>query len=1387
MDPFADILSRPTAGTAQSSRAAVALQDPFASFNGPQDYSYPATADQSGGTGPPQSHVLLDADDIDLIGGGDDMSFGGVPDGGAVSSSSRGKSSTLHAATPPYQSGGAGMLGSIDSGLPFSGGGMSSSNYADAPYDDRGPFGDAYEASTTGNFKAIEADDELTPSEEYNHKSLPYGRNSSGGARGSGAAPGLGRDSGTGVERRSKKEQEGIAALRARKTKASSRFDGVSRSLRAIQEDFNRAMGRQSNLKVKEGERVIQVNDQTANDLLKFSDNYVSTSKYNIITFLPKFLIEQFSKYANVFFLFTACIQQIPGVSPTNRYTTIIPLALVLLATAFKEMKEDMKRHNSDAELNSRLAQVLEPGTGGFDLRKWQHIQVGDIVRVESNEFFPADMVLLSSSEPEGLCYVETANLDGETNLKIKQASPDTSRLTTPSSAAALRGNLTSEQPNNSLYTFDATLNIQLSSTPGFSGTPMRKVPLSPEQLLLRGAQLRNTPWVYGLVVFTGHETKLMRNATATPVKRTAVEKDVNTLILLLFCLLLALSLASAIGAIVRNTAFANEMQYLLLQNDSKSKGRVFIEDTLTFVIAYNNLIPISLIVMMEIIKYQQAMLINSDLDMYYAPTDTPALCRTSSLVEELGQIDYIFSDKTGTLTRNEMEFKQASIGGVSYTDVIDESKQGTGEVGPDGREIGGQRTWHELKAIMDGTLPDDGSSGIIDEFLTLLAVCHTVIPERKGNKVVFQASSPDEAALVAGAECMGYQFVTRKPRSVFVNVRGRELEYEVLNVCEFNSTRKRMSTVVRGPDGKIKLYCKGADTVIISRLSEKQSFTDSTVVHLEDYATEGLRTLCVAMREISEQEYRQWSRMYDQAAAQIQGRGEALDQVAEVIEQNLYLLGATAIEDKLQEGVPETIHTLQNAGIKIWVLTGDRQETAINIGLSCKLISESMTLVIVNEDNAHDTADFLSKRLHAVKSQRSAGEFEELALIIDGKSLEFALEKDLSKMFLELAIMCKAVVCCRVSPLQKALVVKLVKKHQRSILLAIGDGANDVSMIQAAHVGVGISGVEGLQAARSADVAISQFRYLRKLLLVHGTWSYTRLSKMILYSFYKNIVLYMTQFWFSFQSSFSGQVPFEGWTLSFYNVIFTVLPPLVIGIFDQYLSARMLDRYPQLYRQTFFSKRRFAGWTLNAFYHSLLCYIFVTTAFWGSPQLAGGYNSYQWIWGTTLFCSVLVTVLGKAALVSDLWTKYTVAAIPGSFVFTLVFLILYAIIAPLIPRIHLSLEYQGIVPRLYGFSLFWFCLILVPVVCLLRDFCWKYWQRTYQPKSYHIIQEVQKHNLQDYRPRMDQFQKAIRKVRAVQRMRRTRGFAFSQTEGEGEQAKLIRRYDTTVQRPSGL
>ena len=744
------------------------------------------------------------------------------------------------------------------------------------------------------------------------------------------------------------------------------------------------------------GPRIIYLNNPPANAQNRYVDNHVSTAKYNIATFMPKFLFEQFSKYANLFFLFTAALQQIPNISPTNKYTTIGPLIIVLLVSAGKELIEDFKRKNSDKSLNHSKARVLK-GSSFEDVR-WVSVKVGDIVRVESEEPFPADLVLLATSEPEGLCYIETANLDGETNLKIKQAIPETANLVSSSELSRLSGRVRSEQPNSSLYTYEGTLTMS-------AGGGEKELPLAPDQLLLRGATLRNTPWIHGIVVFTGHETKLMRNATATPIKRTHVERLVNVQILMLVAILIILSIISSVGDLVIRATAHQKLSYLFIEDTGVAKQ--FISDIFTYWVLYSNLVPISLFVTIEVVKYYQASLINSDLDIYYDKTDTAAICRTSSLVEELGQIEYIFSDKTGTLTCNQMEFKQCTIGGIQYADEVPEDRRAT-EQNPIGI--------HDFKKLREN-LKSHPSRTAIHHFLALLATCHTVIPERRDEKpgeIKYQAASPDEGALVEGAVMLGYRFTARRPRSVTISIEGEDYEYELLAVLEFNSTRKRMSTIFRCPDGKVRCYCKGADTVILERLGKDNPITEATLQHLEEYATEGLRTLCLAMREIPEQELEQWLQIFDKANTTVSGnRAEELDKAAEIIEHDFFLLGATAIEDKLQDGVPDTIHTLQEAGIKIWVLTGDRQETAINIGMSCKLISEDMTLLIVNEESSPATRSNLENKLSAIRNQAAGGhELETLALVIDGKSLLYALEKDMEKMFLDLAVMCKAVIC---------------------------------------------------------------------------------------------------------------------------------------------------------------------------------------------------------------------------------------------------------------------------------------------------------------------------------------------------------------------------------------
>ncbi|EEB10431.1 conserved hypothetical protein [Pediculus humanus corporis] len=1009
----------------------------------------------------------------------------------------------------------------------------------------------------------------------------------------------------------------------------------------------------------EDNRRHININEE---QISKFCSNKVSTAKYSLFSFLPIFLFEQFRKYSNIFFLFIALLQQIPDVSPTGRYTTLIPLVFILTVSAVKEIVEDFKRHRADRETNHRKAEVLR--NGHWDDVKWRNVVVGDIVKIRNNQFFPADVVLLSSSEPQAICFVETSNLDGETNLKIRQGLSATSYILETKDLISLKGSLQCEIPNRLLYEFKGVLHL--------SGE--RSLPLGPDQVLLRGAQLRNTTWVFGIVIYTGHETKLMKNSSRVPLKRSSVDKMTNVQILMLFFILIVLCLVSAIfNELWTRVHWEKDWYIALSQLDNSNFGF----NLLTFIILYNNLIPISLQVSIEVVRIVQASFINMDLDMYYEESDTPAMARTSNLNEELGMVKYVFSDKTGTLTRNIMEFKKCSIAGIMYT--ID-----------DPNLVENYRN-HKNKEY-------------VKLFMELLSVCHTVIPEKVDGGLVYQAASPDERALVNGAKSYGWTFVTRTPDFVEVNVLGTLQRFIILNVIEFTSKRKRMSVIVKDPKGIIKIFCKGADSVIYERLSpSSQEFRAKTLKDLEDMATEGLRTLCCAYAEIKDEIYQKWKETYYKAVTSIQNRESKIEDAANLIEVNLTLLGATAIEDKLQDQVPETIESLLKADIKVWVLTGDKQETAINIGYSCKLISSGMILIFLNEESLDGTREAISK--HIAELGDSLRRPNDIALIVDGKTLKYALSCDVKRDFLDLCTSCKVVICCRVSPSQKADVVDLVSKMTKSITLAIGDGANDVAMIQKANIGVGISGVEGLQAACASDYSIAQFKYLVKLLLVHGAWNYNRMCKLILYSFYKNVCLYVIELWFAIYSGWSGQVLFEKWSIGAYNVIFTAAPPLALGLFDKVCSAEARLTYCKLYKPSqnaqYFNFRVFWIWILNALFHSILLFWLPLLALeqdsiWKTGSV-GGYLTL----GNVVYTYVIVTVCLKAGLITSSWNLLTHFAIWGSIGLWFGFVVLCSNIWPTIP---FEVVMVGQDQMIFSSFIFWLGLIAIPITALLLD-----------------------------------------------------------------------------------
>ncbi|XP_067313403.1 phospholipid-transporting ATPase IA isoform X4 [Pseudorasbora parva] len=1100
----------------------------------------------------------------------------------------------------------------------------------------------------------------------------------------------------------------------------------------------------------------------------KFCNNRVSTAKYNVLTFLPRFLYSQFRRAANSFFLFIALLQQIPDVSPTGRWTTLVPLLFILVVAAVKEIIEDLKRHKADNVVNKKETQVLR--NGAWEIVHWEKVSVGEVVRAANGDHLPADLILLSSSEPQGMCYIETSNLDGETNLKIRQGLLITADIKDIDSLMRLSGRMECESPNRHLYEFVGNIRLDGHST----------VPLGPDQILPRGAQLRNTQWVHGIVVYTGHDTKLMQNSTRPPLKLSNVERITNFQILVLFGCLLAISLVCSIGQTIWKYQYGNDAWYMDLNYGGAAN---FGLNFLTFIILFNNLIPISLLVTLEVIKFVQAFFINWDTDMVYEATNTPAMARTSNLNEELGQVKYIFSDKTGTLTCNVMQFKKCTIAGVAYG----HSSQSTEETG------------FNDPSLLENLQSNHPTAPVIKDFMTMMAICHTAVPERSDNKITYQAASPDEGALVRAAENLGFVFSGRTPDCVIVESLGEEEKYELLHVLEFTSARKRMSVIMRTPSGKIRLYCKGADTVIYERLADSSRYKDITLKHLEQFATEGLRTLCFAVADISESTYQQWLEIYHRASTSLQNRALKMEESYELIEKNLQLLGATAIEDKLQDKVPETIETLMKADIKIWILTGDKQETAINIGHSCKLLTKNMGLLVINEDTLDGTRETLSH--HCGILGDAMHKENDFALIIDGKTLKYALTFGARQYFLDLALSCKAVICCRVSPLQKSEVVEMVKKQVKVITLAIGDGANDVGMIQTAHVGVGISGNEGLQAANSSDYSIAQFKYLKNLLLVHGAWNYNRVAKCILYCFYKNIVLYIIEIWFAFVNGFSGQILFERWCIGLYNVIFTALPPLTLGIFERSCRKENMLKYPELYKTSQnamgFNTKVFWAHCLNGLFHSVILFWFPLKAFQHDTVFGNGKTPDYLLLGNMVYTFVVITVCLKAGLETSSWTMFSHIAIWGSIGLWVVFFGIYSSLWPLIP---LAPDMSGEADMMFSSGVFWMGLIFIPITSLVFDVAYKVMKRLCFKTLVDEVQELEalskdpgavvhgKSLTERAQLLKNVFKKSTVSVYRSDSMQQNllHGYAFSQDEnGVLSQSEVIRAYDTTKQRTS--
>uniref|UniRef100_A0A2K5P334 Phospholipid-transporting ATPase n=1 Tax=Cercocebus atys TaxID=9531 RepID=A0A2K5P334_CERAT len=873
----------------------------------------------------------------------------------------------------------------------------------------------------------------------------------------------------------------------------------------------------------------------------RYPRNVINNQKYNFFTFLPGVLFNQFKYFFNLYFLLLACSQFVPEMRLGALYTYWVPLGFVLAVTVIREAVEEIRCYVRDKEVNSQVYSRLTARG-----------QPSVFLFITQNQRVPADMIFLRTSEKNGSCFLRTDQLDGETDWKLRLPVACTQRLPTAADLLQIRSYVYAEEPNIDIHNFVGTFTRE-DSDPPISES------LSIENTLWAGTVVASGT-VVGVVLYTGRELRSVMNTSNPRSKIGLFDLEVNCLTKILFGALVVVSLVM-----------------VALQHFA---GRWYLQ-IIRFLLLFSNIIPISLRVNLDMGKIVYSWVIRRDSKI------PGTVVRSSTIPEQLGRISYLLTDKTGTLTQNEMVFKRLHLGTVAYgLDSMDEVQSHIFSIYTQQSQDPPAQKGPTLTTKVRRTM-----SSRVHEAVKAIALCHNVTPVYESNGVtdqaeaekqyedscrVYQASSPDEVALVQWTESVGLTLVGRDQSSMQLRTPGDQiLNFTILQIFPFTYESKRMGIIVRDEStGEITFYMKGADVVMAGIVQ----YNDWLEEECGNMAREGLRVLVVAKKSLAEEQYQDFEARYVQAKLSVHDRSLKVATVIESLEMEMELLCLTGVEDQLQADVRPTLETLRNAGIKVWMLTGDKLETATCTAKNAHLVTRNQDIhvfrLVTNRGEAH-------LELNAFRRKHDC------ALVISGDSLEVCL-KYYEYEFMELACQCPAVVCCRCAPTQKAQIVRLLQERTGKLTCAVGDGGNDVSMIQESDCGVGVEGKEGKQASLAADFSITQFKHLGRLLMVHGRNSYKRSAALSQFVIHRSLCISTMQAVFSSVFYFASVPLYQGFLIIGYSTIYTMFPVFSL-VLDKDVKSEVAMLYPELYKDLLkgrpLSYKTFLIWVLISIY----------------------------------------------------------------------------------------------------------------------------------------------------------------------------------------------------------